>query len=457
MKSFVTNCKHIRFTETNRQYSNEFTAFTDFSVEDVQSLQNTSQLFSGIKTIHEEVEVFGQSKTIGLNPRQFCDNQFGFFNNYTRSNKCSTSWVTSAIHVAERTIQQKSIVVQLSAEYLFRCLSRDDDEEADPCRAYSNKDTFEFIDSNGLISEEDAAILGDDICRPDGIENITIYRFTVIHSAVPNQGSLMNMVYNETMPSVMLALNLSRLRFVKDATGDGVVYTGPAKHPSVFAVVTGYEQWKGNGTDGFWLLESNVNPCETIRFKVSMRNNTGNADYAGIAGYAVSLAMAFDQIVTTRHMTVSATSVINQLDAASIETLTIVESRVAVEVNPGDDSLELGDTFTNVIEVILKDRSLSGVSNVSLTGIERLTSIVVGDGVASGSLDPIPDGRIRLSDVNSASITIRDNKVLVSIIIGYDSFRFYMRIELSNLLSLREIRIGDGNLYSCTELVLECG
>ena len=96
--------------------------------------------------------------------------------------------------------------VRLSVDYLIECLPKHIDGNS--CDGYYNKDIFEFIADNGLISEDDAATL-DDICSPP---ESMLYHFNAKEIECPNKGHLMNFIADSNHVDVMIALDLKKLR-----------------------------------------------------------------------------------------------------------------------------------------------------------------------------------------------------------------------------------------------------
>ena len=214
--------------------------------------------------------------------RSFCD--ASVFEGYAKPNSCSTSWATEAVTVAERVLKDQGYDVRLSVDYLVKCLA--EDLKRDACDGFYNKEIFGFIVDNGLISEEDAAKLGNDICQPS--EDM-LYTFEAQEIECPNKGNLMNFLVESKHVDVMIALDMHKIRFVNDLIGeDDAPFTGATMQPTMWAIVTGYAD-STPSEDGVWYLETFVSPCEKIEFKIPLRDNETNANYAGIAGYAYSL------------------------------------------------------------------------------------------------------------------------------------------------------------------------
>ena len=91
----------------------------------------------------------------------------------------------------------------------------------------------------------------------------------------------MNFVAEGNPVIVLMALDLIRLKTVNDVAGDAI-YTGATDKPSLYGVMKGYDEKK-------WTVMFNVVPCENIEMNLPVVDNKTSANYAGIAGYAMSL------------------------------------------------------------------------------------------------------------------------------------------------------------------------
>ena len=98
---------------------------------------------------------------------------------------------------------------------------------------------------------------------------------------IPNKSGLMNFIADGDPVIVLMALDLVRLKTVNDVTGDAI-YTGATDEPSLYGVMKGFDETK-------WTVTFNVVPCENIEMNLPVVDNDTNANYAGIAGYAMSI------------------------------------------------------------------------------------------------------------------------------------------------------------------------
>ena len=146
----------------------------------------------------------------------------------------------------------------------------------------SPTDILEFVIERGLMSKETASSYDndDDLCSADDSK----YYFDVTKNDVPNMSGLMSFVAEGDPVIVLIALDFIRLKTVNDVTGNDI-YTGATDQPSLYGVMRGYDEKK-------WTVTFNVVPCENIEMNLPVKtDNETNANYAGIAGYAMSLVV----------------------------------------------------------------------------------------------------------------------------------------------------------------------
>ena len=71
----------------------------DWSDDELEELGNLSIQYSGIESLHEEVEVTRTTYSVEREVQDFCQ---GSLMEYSQTNPiCSTSWTTSIIEIAE--------------------------------------------------------------------------------------------------------------------------------------------------------------------------------------------------------------------------------------------------------------------------------------------------------------------------------------------------------------------
>ena len=281
---FLSSRKHYEFFEKScleilnkaryRRYPVDFSVLSDFDDEDLKGLMEIGTKYSGLGSDVGAVTPTQDSFSAVISTRNFCAG----FEDYSKSNATATSWATAVITAAESAYSQKEgSSIKFSLKHLLTCLPLSSGLEPNKL---TNYDIYRFITETGLMKEDDANLLdSDNLCTYDVF---TKYHFQVTQIDVPNKGGLMNMVAEGNPVVTLLALDLLRLRVTNDVTGD-YIYTGATYDPTLYGVIQGYDADK-------WIVTFNVVPCENIVLQLPVTESDTNANYAGIAGYAFSIA-----------------------------------------------------------------------------------------------------------------------------------------------------------------------
>ena len=192
--------------------------------------------------------------------RHFCS-PGSYLAKYAAPNNCSLSWMTMIINAGERALAIAGIRERLSYKFVLKCYSA-----VDVCRGISMHDAFVYVNTIGLVSEEEASHVledGGNIC------DIPMYHrffFEIRKPEGPNRGGLMNLVKDNDPVLVLLALDLAPLRFVKDMREEESWIRGTVQHPSLYALLIGYNA-TSDITSGYWIIEDNASPCEAAHLK----------------------------------------------------------------------------------------------------------------------------------------------------------------------------------------------
>ena len=281
---FLSSRKHYEFFEQScleilnkaryRRYPVDFSVLSDFDDEDLTGLMDIGTKYSGLGSDAGAVTPTQESFSAVITTRNFCAG----FEDYSKSNATATSWATAVITAAESAYSKEGRKsIKFSLKHLLTCLPLSSGLEPNKL---TNYDIYRFITESGLMKEDDANLLdSDNLCTDDVFPK---YHFQVTQIDVPNKGGLMNMVAEGDPVVTLLALDLLRLRVTNDVTGD-YIYTGAAYDPTLYGVIQGYDADK-------WIVTFNVVPCENIVLQLPVTENDTNANYAGIAGYAFSIA-----------------------------------------------------------------------------------------------------------------------------------------------------------------------
>ena len=281
---FLSSRKHFAFFEQScleilnkaryRRYPIDFSILSDFDDEDLKGLMDIGTKYSGLGSDTDAVTVKNETFSATISTRDLCEG----FEDYSKSNATATSWATAVITAAESAyLKKEGSSIKFSLKHLLTCLPLSSELEPNNL---TNYDIYRFITESGLMKEDDANLLdSDNLCTDDVFPK---YHFQVTQIDVPNKGGLMNMVAEGNPVVTLLALDLLRLRVTNDVTGD-YIYTGATYDPTLYGVIQGYDADK-------WIVTFNVVPCENIVLQLPVTESDTNANYAGIAGYAFSIA-----------------------------------------------------------------------------------------------------------------------------------------------------------------------
>ena len=215
---------------------------TDWPFEDLNSMMDVTQKYSGRGSYWEPIvpilSSFMQNYT--TLDRHFCF-PGSHLSKYAAPNNCSLSWMTMIVNAGERALAIANIHKRLSYQFVLKCY-----RSANVCRGINMRDAEVGLNTIGLVSEEEANRVledGGDIC------DIPMYHrffFEVRKPEGPNRGGLMNLVKDNDPVLVLLALDLAPLRFVKDMREEESWIRGTVQHPSLYALLIGYNTTSDN-------------------------------------------------------------------------------------------------------------------------------------------------------------------------------------------------------------------
>ena len=286
--NFITSCKYIKSKNSYTAYSLQLSFLSDFFEEEVEELFSIAPEYSGEATLCETVYDELESEVSLEIPTRDLKDALTDVAGPEKKN-CTTSWATQAIRVAEYAYQKKGYEgATFSVRYLYQCMTAEYGGEGDDgCNGFINNDIYSFIEDHGLMTEEKANELieeGKNLCDPENeADNI---KFHADKLTCSNKYTLMKELSDEKPMVVLLALDGNRARHIRDISAeDDAPYTGAYDQPTTWAIVTGYKQGE-DGQEGTWSIQADFRVDETVKFKLPMRNNDTNANYAGIAAFA---------------------------------------------------------------------------------------------------------------------------------------------------------------------------
>lgn len=118
MATFLANCKFIQEKDGYTAYPLDFSYLTDFDTASMAELMDIVPRYTGVGSWCEEVTPREASFSHGRLPgRTFTTADF---DGVMDLDKCSTSWATQAVKIAEKVAGNN---VKFSAYYLFKCMS----------------------------------------------------------------------------------------------------------------------------------------------------------------------------------------------------------------------------------------------------------------------------------------------------------------------------------------------
>ena len=170
----------------------------DWTDEELDQLGLLSIRYSGITSIYDEIDVREKEYSLSRNSTDFCSSSLY---RYSRPNSlCSTSWATSIIEIAN-SLTGKSYLVN----HLLNCLPLY--EEIDKCSGVHPKTIVSYLMDIGLDEE---------FIDCKSIDPTNTYHFSPIYPESPNAGGLMNLIAEGKPVVAVVALDITKLRFVKE-------------------------------------------------------------------------------------------------------------------------------------------------------------------------------------------------------------------------------------------------
>ena len=265
------SCLEIERKAIYRNYPMNFSILSDFTNEDLEQLMTLGITYSREGSYADPEDITIESKSVNIISRDLCSGA----EKYSISNSNSSSWASALILAAETALRNENYDEKLSLSYVLQCLP--ETQEIQP-NDVTPSDIISFVTEKGLMSEAVAGLLNEnELCSA----NTPKFYFDITRNDIPNKSGLMNFIAEGNPVIVLMALDLIRMKTVNDVTGDDI-YTGGAYQPSLYGVMKGYDETK-------WTVTFNVVPCENIEMNLPVVDSDTNANYAGIAGYAMSI------------------------------------------------------------------------------------------------------------------------------------------------------------------------
>ena len=253
----------------------------DYKVSEILEMMDLKVKYLGFGSYYEPLDVEIHEYYEPVLPHNFCTADHPSLLKYARSQTCAISWATAAIGAAEIALHNQGIDEKLSLEYLLTCFEKEMGE--DTCDGVWMKDLQEFLQTVGLMSEKEVSRVGNKMCSSTTAKR---YVFNIVKPQGWNRGGLMNLVSSGAATISLMALNLLRVRYTDSMNQTDIWFNGQYSQPSVYGVVTGYDD---DQKDGYWMVDLAITPCEHIELKLPVLNDETGGNYAGVAGYAFGL------------------------------------------------------------------------------------------------------------------------------------------------------------------------
>ena len=296
--AFQSTCLKMQARASYVRYQQEFSILSDFAEDTLDNLMDLSALtYSGLGSYYDGANLDDlEAQTHDVHwttmDRVFDDDAdvpYSLAKNFAGLTKAevgySTSWATVTIKAAEQALKNKGIDETLSWRHFYECIFSDDTDNSYKKEGVLPKDIIEFIREKGLVAERDVMSDGIDCSK----EYEHTYLFNVQETEGPNKYSLMNLVHSENPTMVLMAIDLHKIKFVADMREDEYPIRCSHDEPTLYGIVTAYQNTEDENKEGYWMVETNVVPGENVALRLPLVANGTNANYAGIAAYAFSV------------------------------------------------------------------------------------------------------------------------------------------------------------------------
>ena len=294
LNDYVETCEEMYKKAPYLQFPLKALIYADFSENDLEEMMELKINYSNLGSYADPITPAKKEFDYALPSRDVSKEDHPNLVKYSTSNTCAISWATATIAAAEKVLADRGTPVELSLEYLLDCY--EDEMKESYCDGVSMADLSSFLSTRGLMSEVEAKRLGENKCTD---ESTHVFFFESTRVEAPNRGGLMDLVASEKPTLSLMSLNLLRLRYTDNMNKDSEIpYSGSYGRPSVYGVVTGYgldeemdnrDDLDSNDVVGWWMIDIAVTPFEHQQVKLPMRANETNANYGGIAAYAISI------------------------------------------------------------------------------------------------------------------------------------------------------------------------
>ena len=303
LEYFTESCQKIKEFNTRNKYQMEFTYYADWSVDEFEALINTVQRYSGMKPeIPAITPVFNNSNYRHLLPSlDPCDDVIEGGNTLrttiSKPQNCSVSWAFAVTNSIEYAIKKYyidefdlAVEVALSAQELIDCVGQEHGIE-DGCQGMPTVWGFDYAFENGIAFRQyypQTNVAGE--CKEvDDEHKYHIAGYEKPH--IYNKYGVFELLKKGPV-AVTLGLDPEYFQFYKNDSEDGSYFTNAYWRPSVYGVAIEYHQYEKNDSEvlaelPYFAIETRLRACDSMIFRLPIRESTADANIAGIAGFAI--------------------------------------------------------------------------------------------------------------------------------------------------------------------------
>ena len=222
-----------------------------------------------------------------------------------------------------------------------------------------------------------------------------------------------------------MALDLVRMKTVNDVTGDDI-YTGATDQPSLYGVMKGFDEKK-------WTVTFNVVPCENIEMNLPVVDNDTNANYAGIAGYAMSMKLK------SSPEEYSSYDVLKEIEEIPLEV-----SELRFKHFDPSDVTDLTLSYRYLKELVIEDNAFPYLSSFSVV-CPLLRNFTITD----GSMSSLASSR-RLMELNGYFRLNTPNLMLMTV--GIQSLWNFLAMSVTQISSSFMLELGAYSMSNITRV-----
>ena len=449
LEYFIDSCKKIHEHNKLHEYPLEFTFYADWHSSEFEMITTTTQRFSNDRTSIPDMQ-FSVNNTNyryllpSTNPCDDINGGSALKSRLCKPQKSSVSWafaITNSIEYAVKKMYLEQygqlVSISLSAQELIDCVGK----------------------QHGITNNNHALLLswGFDYVYEHGIAYRQYYPFTSLNSEchdvdvhykyhiagyekpyVYNKYGLFELLQKGPV-AVALGLDPEYFQFYQNDRENNLYFDTTFWRPSVYGVVVEFNQYVEDGSNEysewpFFTIESRLRACDSIFYKLPIRDSTDNSNIANIAEFAIRPVVS-DPILTS--------FICNEQIYPTIESIPTYATELIFEENSYSSIQVLSlARFTQLQSIIVKDGAFKNCYSVTADN-SALTTMIIGDHCFKGVS---PYGMKRHLTNSPSSFTIVNAIVLSTIHIGSDSLSQIDQIKISNVNNPCDINIGKSSL-----------